>query len=117
VAVFVFDQEINPGRAEACANILRNRSGSPTATFFMGGGTCVVGGNTIVNESATATGQVQTSEGPPSLFVDTIASGSLDMMAVSGNCLGGRVIVIPTSRPKVEPARSINTWPSFNGIF
>jgi len=117
VAVVVFDEEFNPGRAEACANILRNRSGSATATFFMGSGTCVVGGNTIVNESAIASGNVQTSEGPPSLFVDVFASKSLDMMAVAGNCLGGRVVVIPANRPEVSPPRTINAWPGFNGIF
>ena len=114
-AVFVFDDEFKPGRAEACGNILRNRSGSPTATFFMGTGSCVVSGNTIVNTNPGVTDPAEISGGAASLHVDVSGTTGSDTTAIAGNCLGGRLVINPATRPTVPSP--MNDWTNFNGLF
>jgi hypothetical protein len=115
-AVVVFDAEFRPGRADACGNILRNRSGSPTATFFLGAGTCVVSGNTIINTSPVASDLIRITKAPVSLSVDVSGTTGSDTTAIAGNCLGGIVVINPQTRPSSVPA-PMNDWTNFNGLF
>jgi hypothetical protein len=112
-ALVVLDEEVKAGDVEVCGNTLRNRFGFPTVLVSMATGTCVIAGNTIINELSST---IEGSRLALSLLVNMNPAAGSDPAAISGNCLRGRFLVNPQSRPQNVP-QPMNDWTWFNAQF